>query len=146
MWRRLSRGFTAVEMLAVLTLMAILAASAALSLVDRLARQQARRTARPVVLMIDVVDGSVTRDGDAVLRVPEGMSLERVMTLGAAETPGPTEIPISASGFSPTYALLLRAGSQSQWLVVSSVGSFARFDDDGTIDNEFEEQSRHDAH
>jgi type II secretion system protein H len=164
MWRHRSRGFTAIEMLAVLALMAILAASAALSLVemqrnahmgqwidrlafvDRLSREQARRTARPVALTIDTVDGSIARDGDALLRVPGGMSMERVLRLGAAETPGRTSIFIDPSGFSPTYALLIRTGNQSQWVVVSSVGNCARFDDDGTIENEWDQRSRNDAH
>jgi prepilin-type N-terminal cleavage/methylation domain-containing protein len=156
-----SRGFTAIEMLGVLTLMAIVAASASLSLVrmqrdsdlagvidrlkyfDDLTRQQAEKSGVPMLLSFDIA-GQVQRNlssaspGDsplATLRLAGGFSIERVMVAATDQA----NVAISTNGLSPTYALLLARQSQRRWMIVSAVGDVRQAADDGTVEYEMDQ-------
>jgi type II secretory pathway pseudopilin PulG len=156
-----SRAFTAIEMLGVLALMAVVAASASLSLVgmqrdsdlagvidrvqyfDDLTRRQAEKSGQTMILAFDPA-GQVQRNlssaspGDpprATLQLPDGFTIDRVMSAAADQT----HVAIASSGFSPTYAILLSQQGRRHWMIVSAVGDVREAADDGTIEYEMDQ-------
>src|SRR5271170_5649376 len=160
MRRNHNRAFTAIEMLFVLALMAIVAAGASLSLVgvqrnsdmaavidrlryfDDLTRRQAARTGRPLELVFDAggvrrVDPAEALDDSplAALQLPDGVAIDAVKIAGASQE----SVPISPSGLSPTYAILLDRRGQRVWMIVSILGEARQAADDGTIEYEMDQ-------
>ncbi|MGA2230831.1 MAG: type II secretion system protein [Tepidisphaeraceae bacterium] len=154
-----NRAFTAIEMLAALGLMAIVAAGASLSLAgiqrrsdmagaidrikffDDLTRRQAIQSGRPLTLTFD--ETAINRaampatPGDppiAMLQLPDGFTIDRTVVFATDQT----TVPISAAGLSPTYAVLLSGRGQRRWMIVSAVGAATMADDDGVVEDEMD--------
>jgi prepilin-type N-terminal cleavage/methylation domain-containing protein len=159
MRRGSERAFTAIEMLAALALMAIVAAGASLSLAgigrnadmagvidrikyfDGLTRRQARQSGRPLGLILEetavarvALPASAGDEPLAALQLPDGFVIERTIVAGTDQT----VVPISAAGLSPTYALRVGGRGQRRWVIVSSVGSAAAAADDGAVEDEMD--------
>jgi type II secretory pathway pseudopilin PulG len=138
-------------MLVVIALAAILATAVAVSLAgtyrtaraedvagrigiyDRLAREHARRFGRPSNLVFDLGRGTVTRTGSgtfadppenraASLHLPSGFHMARMLTPAGSATSGEVSIPVSSSGQTRSYALLLTdpKGEQS-WIITAGL-------------------------
>jgi type II secretory pathway pseudopilin PulG len=105
---------------------------------DEAARAGARATGRPTRLRVDVDAGRVARVDDAdgsprgspldLPPGPEGVRVERVMTaaddpgVGRGASAGTIEVPVSARGLGPSYAVLLAGpGGRRQWLVFAGL-------------------------
>jgi len=143
-----TRAFTMLEMIVVLTLLAIMAAAVLLSptkwfrstrlpdvinqiaMLDHLARHQAVRFSRPVSLTFDLNKGTVHRSETLDpskhshrMKLPGHVKIARVVM---ASTPpvsfGKAIVPCSTHGQTPTYALLLKPPDDSeQWVVVAGL-------------------------
>jgi len=144
---RRTRGFTAVEMLGVLALAALMAGMTTLSLssltgsskmddvldrlsyCDTLARQIASRNRAPVRLILEPQAGAVgekairNSDDDSqtphtMYRLPDGWRIDRMIRAPGGEKFGTLDIGISAAGRSSSYAIRLTGPHTSRWLVV----------------------------
>jgi type II secretion system protein H len=145
-------GFTLLEMLLVLALGAVLATVAAVSLAssrraasakniagqvahfDRLARETARRSGRPVRLTFDLDRGDLRRTlgdrddrsdpraGTSALHLVGGARIAKIVRARESSTAGQVSVPCSARGQTPSYAVLLVGpGAERQWLVVAGL-------------------------
>jgi prepilin-type N-terminal cleavage/methylation domain-containing protein len=143
------RGFTLLEMIVVLALIAVLAAATLVSLgrrsgladesaqamadYDRLAREWSRRFGRPNRVVFDLDRGRVRRaaagldgEGDArppaALRLPDGSRIARLMLAGRSHDAGEVAIGVSPRGQTRSYAVLLEGrGGERRWLVVAGL-------------------------
>lgn len=167
------RGFTAIEVIAVLFLAALLTSLTALSLrgivrpaelddvadrlgvCDAMVRASARQNHRPTRLTFDASRGDVgeTRVGSSgettrsVCRLPEGWRMERMLAAHGREGFGTLEVPISARGLSPAYAVLLARGDDKRWVVVSGMtGSAGRARDEQEAEDKLNAVAGDDAH
>lgn len=147
---RTARAFTLIETMIVVAIFGLLTAATSwsvlqtsrsartedvidqLSFLDRLARQYARRFARPVELRFDLDEQQVLRtewpsDSDdpqptAAYRLPRGFSLQRVVTTNQSISSGVISVPCSAQGCTPTYAVLFCGpGELRRWIVFAGL-------------------------
>lgn len=162
-----ARAFTLIETMTVVAIFGLLTAATAwsvlrttrsaqaedvigqLSFLDRLARQYARRFARPVDLRFDLDEQQVLRTESpsdsaepqptAVYRLPAGFSLQRVVTVAQGVSSGVVSVPCSAQGCTPTYALLLCGpGELRRWIVFAGLtGQVSMADHDRDCENIF---------
>src|SRR2546423_437223 len=117
-----SRGFTLIEMMAVVIIMALLATAAALSFarpmrvarardavdqiqsLDASARQFARRFGKPVEIVFDLSNGTLARrDRDTIAfqsSLPRGCRIDEVRVAGQSFSLGEASIQCAASGMS----------------------------------------------
>jgi Tfp pilus assembly protein FimT len=144
--RRAISGFTIVELMAVVFLMALLAGGAALTFVrplraarwneaimevqstDQNARTFARRFNRSVAIVIDPYENSIARrEGDVTTTtqpLPRGIRIDEVLAVDRTDTSNRrVNIAISPMGASLTYAVHLRGPGQDedQWLVFAGL-------------------------
>ncbi|MBM4033135.1 MAG: prepilin-type N-terminal cleavage/methylation domain-containing protein [Planctomycetes bacterium] len=141
------RGFTLIELAAVILALAIVAAVAVLRLegplrrarmgdvvdlvaaFDRLARDYAMTHDRPVWLVVDVPQRRLRRasgedgaDLGAPLALPQGYRVAQVWLRGQPRSHARTAIPCSQHGLTPTYGLLIEGpAGRRQWLVVAGL-------------------------
>src|SRR5206468_6481684 len=123
------RGFTLIEMMAVVIIMALLATAAALSFarpmrvarardavdqvrsLDASARQFARRFGRPIEIVFDLSNGKLARrERDSIAfqtSLPRGCHIDEVRSAGQSFSLGEASIPCAASGMSCSYAVHL---------------------------------------
>jgi type II secretion system protein H len=157
--RTSSVGFTLVELVAVLTIMAILAGAASLSLrgphqtarlegaverltmVDRQVREHARRYGRCEQLTICPNTGriaAVAPDGQKTLIAPfqlDGRVIEQVAIGERRSDCDEVTIDYSAQGRSATFAMRLRGpDGKSHWLLFAgATGQTVRIEDEKTV-------------
>jgi len=139
------RAFTLIELIVVVALAAIMATLVTVSLAgnlraarasdvaqsiatsDRLAREYARRFDRPVTLVFDLSQSTLTRAGgdpshNSTLHLPAGLRIARLVTATTDTTSGQVTIPCSAAGQTPSYALLLTDGRGRQhWTITAGL-------------------------
>ena len=146
-------GFTLVELLVAVTLLALAAGAAALSVrhpiaaaraalaadriagADAAARTLAVRRGRPVRLTFDLDAGTLARGGGAggaPVTLATGTRVAEFRRAGTTATRGATEVSIGADGGSPTYAVQL-AGGEGWLLFAGGTGAPVRVDDVETI-------------
>jgi len=159
---RVRPGFTLVELLAVLAILAVLTAAAAVSLrlpiqttrmrlaveqvslVDRQMRDHARRFRRPAELTFDLERGmlvsSSATDGAVSERKQRlaGARVDRFASATGRERYGKVTVRFSVAGHAPTYAIRLRTGGATEWLLfVGLTGQTVRIDDEQEITEMF---------
>jgi prepilin-type N-terminal cleavage/methylation domain-containing protein len=137
------RGFTLIEMLIVVALMAILTAAVTLSLsgavrsariedvmgqfiaFDHSTREIARRFARSRALRFDLIRGTVHRLDDNREAVPlllgGGMTVTRVIVRDEIARFGEITVPFSDRGQSPSYAVLLSGPAGERWVTLAGL-------------------------
>jgi prepilin-type N-terminal cleavage/methylation domain-containing protein len=141
-----ARAFSLIELSLVLLIIAIAAAAVTLRVqgpmgharmrdavdaigqFDRTTRQAARAQDRPLWLTVDLAAGTIRRVTDsgreadgAVLSLPDGFAMERLLVRGQETGDSARALTCSRSGLVPTYALLLRGGGERRWLVVAGL-------------------------
>ena len=160
--RRRDRGLTLVETMSCIAIATALAAIAAANLRggqdsirlrsalvelqshDHLMRDRARRWGDRGELVFNAETGRVTRveprrEGPAQeIPLPEfadDVRVEKVLIAGDRDTDrDATRIVCSAAGRTNTYAALVAAGSERQWIVVTGLtGKFERIDDERRV-------------
>lgn len=151
------RGFTLLEMTAVLMVMALVAAAVTLSLAatqrragaadaveelirfDLLARHYARHQGRPVRLAVDLranrllraEDGQDGQDKETACPLGASFTLGEVVVAGKHIDQGRTALWVSDRGYSPTYALRLDGPSLRRWILFAGpTGQASVFDDE----------------
>jgi prepilin-type N-terminal cleavage/methylation domain-containing protein len=140
------RGFTLVELAAVVLLLGLVAAGVTLRLNDPLRRagldgavveleafDHATRTAarqqdRPLRMVFDLDSGVVRRtdakgrSAGAAARLPDGYAFERFRVAGKEVHSGRVSVTCSRQGLTPTYAFALEApGHVRRWRVVAGL-------------------------
>jgi type II secretion system protein H len=153
--RRHARGFTLIEVMAVIVITAIVTTAVVvslagasragtvddvirrLSLADRQLRLGARRSSKPIALRFDAGDGRVVRetsDGDskALLDLPGDVELAGVRTRDGVVD----RITFAVTGATPTYAVELRPrGGRPRWVVVAGLtGDVTEASDEKGVD------------
>jgi prepilin-type N-terminal cleavage/methylation domain-containing protein len=132
------RGFTLIEMVAVVLLMALLAVAATLSLTgrfrqvamkevidqlarqDQLVRQQSRQSGQPMHLVLNLSDGWARRQDTQEVKsaqpwsLPAGYRVLKIFLLGQETNQGEVAIPYSPKGLSPSYILWLSGPNEQQ--------------------------------
>lgn len=166
-------GFTLLELVAVLMVMAILAGAVALSVrghvsnaqleafltrleaFDARARSQARRQGQRLALRFDASDQRVSlaaaaadEDEAPAFAVSRGVELAQVRTARQAADYGVLETSVSPFGQSETYALCLQASSGRRvWLVVlGASGQCLRLDEEEEVEQILSLQNDADRH
>jgi prepilin-type N-terminal cleavage/methylation domain-containing protein len=141
-----SRGFTIIELMAVLLLMALLAGAVVytfgpelrsarladsvsqLAELDAMARRQAATSGRGISIVIKPDAGrAFARDSSGRLsqsvRLHPRVRVDRILTSSGRDTRGDVEVPVTAQGRSGSYALHLSAPRQTpRWLVIGGLG------------------------
>ncbi|MCA9234857.1 MAG: prepilin-type N-terminal cleavage/methylation domain-containing protein [Planctomycetales bacterium] len=143
--RAVRSGFTLLELLLVVTITALVTATAAirwstvahnasaaaavtrLEAVDAHLRQYVRSRRRPALLAIDRAEGRLQKRylGDKKSASPweslgAGLQLEEIRVAGAKGRQSVIEIPFATTGVSPTYGLhLVGPGERESWLIVA---------------------------
>lgn len=162
--RERRRGFTLLELIAVMVVMALLAAATVYSLsghvgrarvatalemlsaCDRLARQDAVRFQRYVLLEVDTDSGTVTwhaAQGDRAARprrLPGSVAIEQVRTEQGRSSGGVRlEVLIHPRGTSDTYALKLSGPDEAgPWLLLAGItGQATRLANDDDVEQVF---------
>jgi len=137
------RGFTLIEMMAVVIIMALLATAAALSFarpmrvargrdavdqvrsLDASARQFARRFGRPIEIVFDLSNGTLARrERDEIAfqtSLSHGCRIDEVRASGQSFSLGEASIECAGSGMSRTYAVHLVGPELDQWLVFAGL-------------------------
>jgi len=151
------RGFTLLEMTAVLMVMALVAAAVTLSLAatqrrasaadavedlvrfDQLARCFARRQGRPVRLAVDLranrllrADAAGGQEGhETACPLGASFTLGEAVLAGRRIAEGRTALWVSDRGYSPTYALRLDGPSLRRWILFAGpTGQVSVLDDE----------------
>jgi prepilin-type N-terminal cleavage/methylation domain-containing protein len=148
------RGFTLIELVGVLAIMALLAGAASLELggsrhkadladavgqlqsADLSARTLARSRDQPVTLSISIADGSIHRStGDTATtlgRLPADIRIARIRQAGTAIDFGTVSITIHPQGTSVSYAVeLVCTNGDRQWIFFSGMsGQMLKVDDE----------------
>ena len=100
----------------------------AISHFDRLTRVAAKEQERSLVIVVDMSKGELHRTDDRArplesipLRVPEGLTIERVLIRSEEMVRGKAFIPVSRRGLTPSYALLVVGGGQKQWVLIAGL-------------------------
>jgi prepilin-type N-terminal cleavage/methylation domain-containing protein len=142
--RKRHRGFTLIEVMAVMLILALLSAAAAWSFARPLARARAaeavelltsfdassrlaaRRFGRTVEMRFDLADGTLQRleGGEVVYRgtLPRGFGIEQLRTAEDVRDAGEGTIECSRLSLSPSYAIkLVGPGGFERWLVVAGL-------------------------
>jgi prepilin-type N-terminal cleavage/methylation domain-containing protein len=152
-----SRGFTLIEIMAVVIIMALLATAAALSFarpmrvarardavdqvrsLDASARQFARRFGRPIEIVFDLSNGTIARRERDVIAfqtsLPRGCQIDEVRAGAQSFSLGEASIQCAASGMSRTYAVHLLGPELDQWLIFAGLsGQVTQVNDVSQLD------------
>jgi prepilin-type N-terminal cleavage/methylation domain-containing protein len=132
-------AFTLIEILAVLTLLGMLTALAAVSLssavraarsedaveafcvFDRSARDYAKRFGRTPMLRFDLNRGIVSRVEEGKQAMQTQLPVKRVISRADDRTSGEVTVPVSETGQSPSYAVLVNVASGPRWIVFAGL-------------------------
>ena len=141
-WPRHRHALTLVELLAVLSIMSILAAGVSVSLrgpyaslrlreaveqlraVDRMTRDHARRFGRGATLTLSGSSGlSVSSEGHRERRftLPPAVRVATVVLPGRRFGDGSGEVAFSGNGTSVSYGVCIQLREQEQWLLVAGL-------------------------
>ncbi len=137
------RGFTLIETMLAVLIMALLASAAALSLsgpvrkarareavdvvmaADRSARQEAHDSGRAVRLVLDPTTGTITRIEGAVTQfrsaLPRSFKISDILVGRRVFREAGTEVGFSGAGFSPSYAVHLTGPGADGWVVFAGL-------------------------
>jgi prepilin-type N-terminal cleavage/methylation domain-containing protein len=142
---RHGRGFTLIEIMVAVMLLALLATAAALSFagplrtsqasealdqvrsIDATSRQFARRFGRGVQVVFDMTDNTIARregDGKIAFRLslPRGYCVERVRTAaGADSSSGECVVECSSLGLTRSYAVHVVGPGLDKWLLFAGL-------------------------
>jgi prepilin-type N-terminal cleavage/methylation domain-containing protein len=152
------RAFTVIELVACLAIMAMLAASAAISLhshrseatlptavqiirfADEQARQRALRSDSPVELRLDFArpDTILLSSGptSSEFQLPDGFRVARARIAGQPRDNDDISVRFSPRGLAPAYAVQITDGTRSQWLAFTGlIGEPQTLDDDQTLED-----------
>jgi prepilin-type N-terminal cleavage/methylation domain-containing protein len=164
------RGFTLIEMMIAITIMALLVSAAALSFsrpvasmrkreavetvsrFDEMARQQARKQNAAVQLVFSVPGATLERraGGQVVQRMSlaGGFVIDRLRMAGRDVDAENVMIDCSALGLTATYAVHLKGADSEQWMVVAGLsGQVTLVSHENEVDSIFRLQaSRRNAH
>jgi prepilin-type N-terminal cleavage/methylation domain-containing protein len=153
-------GFTLVEIMIVVLLMAMLASAAALSMngpltsaraadaaemvssFDAAVRIYARRYHSGAQIVFDLSAGKISRrqkhdnlDDHASTFLPSGFSIDEIRQAQHLASVGETHINVSAMGLSPSYAVHLLGPRSDQWLVFAGLsGQVRQVNNEAAID------------
>jgi prepilin-type N-terminal cleavage/methylation domain-containing protein len=142
--RRQPRGFTMIEVVVAVVIMALLASAAALSFTqplriarehdaietlrsfDESARQIAIRLGHPVHCSFDLSHSMLSREENGAVhyqvRLPHDCRLRQVRTAGRRVSEGDARIVYSDRGVSRTYAIRVSGPGFDRWLLVPGFG------------------------
>lgn len=153
------RGFTMIELVAVLTIIGLAAGAVALNVrgatqrsrweevVDRIAeadasaRDTCRMQGRRSMLLIDLPTGRIERaDAEGrpldsrTYQLPEGYRFVRACLAGEETLTGQLSLGVSTRGLGASYALLLEGQGKRQWLVFSGLtGQLTLMESDNAV-------------
>ncbi len=158
-----SSGFTLIELMIAVVLLALLTGMAALSFVrpiraarahqtiemirrcDAMARQEAERFGRPVLLDFDLSAQTLTRDS-IVSKIPASDAIRELRTSEASVYDGEYSLRVSPLGLSRTYALHLVGPDSDQWLLIAGLSGETTTTNETRVEQLLRRASRHDAH
>lgn len=151
-------GFTLIELMVVVAIMAIMTAGVGLSLahtvqrsgyeaqldrvdwIDRQTRRLCLNHGRVATLQFDLQEQTITRADDGangqhverLLELPAQTRLDRFVTARMNQSDGVHEVAVSSQGFSVTYGLRFTDGGDgARWLVFcGQTGEMLRFEED----------------
>ncbi len=158
-----SKGFSLIELAAVLLIVAVAAAAVTLRTegplrrarmrdvtghlaeFDSLTRVYARQHDRPLRLVVDLATGRISRSDERGNRIgtsyelPSGCTIARLVVPSEDITVGSMAISCSRGGFTPSYAMLIEDGSgRRQWLLWAGLtGELVRIDDEKEVEDIF---------
>ena len=158
---RANRGFTLIEMLGVLTIMAMLSGAASVMLngsrhqadlqdaigqiasADSSTRELARNVNQPIQLTISLPGRRLSRtNGFGVVtlgELPGDVKIGRVRTAGQITDSGLATMTFTPAGRSQTYAVsLINAAGEKQWILFSGLSGQMVSVNDEDIDNIFQ--------
>ena len=144
----LTDGFTLIETMLAVLLMALLASAVALTFsrplqraraedaadlvvaFDAAARQAAVAGGRPVRLRLDLADATLERyEGDATLRahaqLPTGCRLDRVRVGRRTQSAGAADVDVSAHGWGRSYDVHLTGPNLDRWVCFAGLTGLA---------------------
>jgi hypothetical protein len=111
---------------------------------DHLARQHAEQsgTAGSIDLLIGPSEvirlQGISSNGATPLRLPSGVRIARLMMAGKTITLadyGEVNIPCSAMGLTPSYAVLLASGNDRRWIFVTGLtGQISSMNDEQQVE------------
>src|SRR5262245_47148217 len=150
-------GFTLIEVMTVVIIMALLATAAALSFtrplaaarardaedqvraLDASARQFARRFGRPVEIILDLANSTLARrERDMIVfqtKLPHGCRIDEVRFSGRSETLGEVAVECSGAGLSRSYAAHLVGPQLDLWLIFAGLsGQVTQVSDVSQVD------------
>lgn len=153
-----ANGFTLIEIVVAVAIMALLATAAAFSFsrplhraraveaieqiryLDSSSRDFARRFGRNVQIAFDLSENAIERregtshDATFSAQIASPLRIEAVWTAGRRINDGEAIIPVSSLGISPTYAVKLSGPQGERWVVVTGLaGETATYSDDEQI-------------
>ncbi len=154
-------GFTLLEVLAVIVILAFLAAAVSVTasgfsgsakmedaldrlvFIDHLTRQHAARFDQPSEVVLDLRQGTMTRQNSEGQKIrhshrralPQGYHIKRVKVPGGEVSSGKVSIPYSPMGHTPTYAVHVagRDGRQRWVLFAGITGQSILLDDEKNL-------------
>lgn len=143
------RGFTLIEIMAVVVIMAIFATAAVVTLggtlagarmqdavyrvkhFDATSRSFAQKFARPTEMVYDLTGGRFYRaktddrsDVSAAGRMPQRIAIDRVLVGRDSYPSGEAVVACSSDGRTPSYAVLLKGAGRERWLVFSGISGY----------------------
>jgi prepilin-type N-terminal cleavage/methylation domain-containing protein len=162
-----ARGFTLIEMMAVIIIIALLSTAAALSFshtlaaarareafgqvqsLDASARQFARRWGRTIQIVLDLSNRTLARRernvNTFVTSLPSGCRIDEVRMSSRRESVGEVSIECSANGLSRTYAVHVVGPQLDQWLVFAGLsGQVTKVNDVSQLDAIFPQAAARD--
>ena len=151
------KAFTLIELVIVILIMAVLStlavlslggtmdryqlsrASEAIELFDARARRDARKSRQPIRATIDRKHQRLVIDtpgpGNTQYRWPRSVEINKIRLRRRVTVGNNFEIRFNREGGSPTYAVELKRGKMSRWLVVlGASGQFVPLNSEGEVD------------
>jgi prepilin-type N-terminal cleavage/methylation domain-containing protein len=151
-------GFSLIEAVLVLALIAVITTAAALSLggrlsstrmedavgrlieFDRVTREAGR--SQPLGLRFDLNAGTLNRTNGAAYNPGGGYRVSRLWTDSGMSQSGEKKVAFSRRGQSPTYATLIEGASSRQWVVFAGMtGKAVLIQDERELDELFGQQA-----
>ena len=137
--RRTGHGFTLIELMLAVVLLALLTGAAALSFArpihnararqaidtvercDEMTREQARRFGKAATLGFDLHHQTIRRDSVPNVSLPSGFTIHEIRSAGHSIEAGEFSLDVSALGLSRSYALHLVGPELDRWMLVAGL-------------------------